>query len=144
MPCCWTHDSNSVQRLPTSRKAFLKRHGYLIFGGVATADEVAKINAEVDRIESDWVTEGRTSVNGVPIFKGVGLEEKPMMQRIPFSSCFSDYIKEFIRSERFELVRRLIGDEVRIGDSEKDGCVVNTYVNVPGSVYPKLGCTPMV
>ena len=121
------------------QRAFLDRHGYLIFGGVATADEVAKINAEVDRIESDWVTEGRTSVNGVPIFKGVGLEEKPMMQRIPFSSCFSDYIKEFIRSERFEPVRRLIGDDVRIGDNEKDGCVVNTYVNVPGSVYPKLG-----
>ena len=62
------------------QRAFLERHGYLIFGGVATADEVAKINAEVDRIESDWVTEGRTSVNGVPIFKGVGLEEKPMMR----------------------------------------------------------------
>ena len=119
--------------------AFLERHGYLIFGNVASTDEVARINAEVNRIESEWIEEDRTIVNGVPIFKGLGLENKPMMQRIPFSSCYSDYIKNFIRGERFEPVRRLIGENVRIGDSEKDGCVVNTYVNVPGSVYPKLG-----
>ena len=33
----------------------------------------------------------------------------------------------------------LIGHNVRIGDEEKDGCVVNTYLNIEGSIYPKLG-----
>lgn len=121
------------------QEAFLERHGFLIFGSVATTEEVAQINAEVNRIEGEWIADGETSINGVPIFQGVGLEDRPMMQRIPFTSCYSDYIRDFIHSDRFEPVRQLIGENTRIGHDEKDGCVVNTYVNVPGSVYPRLG-----
>ena len=119
--------------------AFLERHGYLIFGGVASKDEVGRINAAVNGIEHKWIESDQKSINGVPIFQGVGLEGKPMLQRIPFTSCYSDFIRDFIRDDRFEPIRKLVGQDTRIGDDEKDGCVVNTYVNVPGSVYPRLG-----
>ena len=36
-------------------------------------------------------------------------------------------------------ILELIGDDARVGDREKDGVVVNRYLNVPGSVYPRLG-----
>ena len=44
-----------------------------------------------------------------------------------------------IRDDRLKPIQELLGLGVRIGDDEKDGCVVNTYLNVPGSVYPRLG-----
>ena len=53
-----------------------------------------------------------------------------MLQRIPFTSLHSGFISELIRDERFMPVRRLIGDDTRIGENEKDGRV-NTYINVP-------------
>jgi ectoine hydroxylase-related dioxygenase (phytanoyl-CoA dioxygenase family) len=69
----------------------------------------------------------------------VGPKGQPFIQRFPFTSCFSDYIREFVRDERFAPVRALIGAETRVGDREKDGVVLNRYVNVPGSVHAKLG-----
>jgi ectoine hydroxylase-related dioxygenase (phytanoyl-CoA dioxygenase family) len=32
-----------------------------------------------------------------------------------------------------------VGEGARVGDDEKDGVVINRYVNEPGSVYPRLG-----
>jgi hypothetical protein len=62
-----------------------------------------------------------------------------MIQRFPFTSLFSDVIRDFVRDERFAPVRGLVGAETRVGDEEKDGVVINRYINVPGSVYPRLG-----
>jgi len=121
------------------QKAFLERHGFLIFGGVLAKSEVAQVNTEVNRIESEWIEDNVESIKGVPIFQGMGLAGKPMLQRIPFTSLHSDFISTLIRDARFMPVRRLIGEDTRIGENEKDGCVVNTYLNVPGSVYPRLG-----
>jgi phytanoyl-CoA hydroxylase len=44
-----------------------------------------------------------------------------------------------VRDDRFSPIRDLVGTGARIGDREKDGVVVNRYINVPGSVHPRLG-----
>ena len=127
------------QALTDVQQAFLDEHGFILFSQVATAEEVARLRAEGDRIGDEWVGEQRTSVFGVPIFQGKGLGGAPYMQRLPFTSCFSEFIRDFIRDERFEPVRMLIGADARVGDQEKDGVVMNRYINVPGSAYPRLG-----
>jgi hypothetical protein len=96
------------------------------------------IVGELDRIESEWISARRQSVYGIPLFWGKN-EGRPYLQRIPFASVYSDRIHGFVRDERFSPLRALVGDGARIGDREKDGVVVNRYVNVPGSVYPRLG-----
>lgn len=121
------------------QKAFLDQHGFLVFGQVAAPAEVQTILSELDRIEQQWIAEQRKEVYGIPLFAGRGPDGTPFIQRFPFSSCFSDYIRQFVRDDRFLPVRRLIGDDTRVGDQEKDGVVINRYVNRPGSVYPKLG-----
>lgn len=121
------------------QEAFLDLHGFLVFEQVARLDEVKGILAELDRIEQQWLSEHRKEVFGIPLFSGKGTDGKPFIQRFPFSSCFSEYIREFVRDERFAPVRGLIGENTRVGDQEKDGVVVNRYINLPGSVYPKLG-----
>ena len=48
-------------------------------------------------------------------------------------------IRAFVRAPRFEPLRRLVAEDARIGDDEKDGVVVNRYLNAPGSISPRLG-----
>jgi phytanoyl-CoA hydroxylase len=119
--------------------AFLDLHGFLVFAEVARGDEVATILAELARIETKWIEEQRDSVFGIPLFKGRAGGGRPLIHRFPFTSCFSDEIKRFVRDERFAPIRSLIGAETRVGDREKDGVVINRYLNDKGSVYPRLG-----
>jgi len=90
-------------------------------------------------VEVEWREEGRDRVYGIPLFWGRTPGGDPYLQRFAFTSVFSERIRGFVRDARFEAVRRLIGEDARIGDEEKDGVVVNRYINLPGSVYPRLG-----
>jgi hypothetical protein len=121
------------------QRAFLDRHGFLHFSRVATAGEVAMIVGEMGRIEAEWRATGRTRVFGIPLFFGTDHEGRPFLQRLAFTSVFSEEIRAFIRDPRFAPILGLVGDDARIGDAEKDGVVINRYLNVPGSVYPRLG-----
>lgn len=120
-------------------RAFLAIHGFLIFGEVFAEHEVDEMNRDIDRVRQEWIDESRTSVNGIPLFIGKTADGTHLLQRMPFTSCFSPVVKDKIRDARLEPIKSLIGQEVRIGEQEKDGCVVNTYLNVKGSVYPRLG-----
>ena len=121
------------------QSAFLHEHGFLVFGGVVRPAEIATVVAELDRIEARWIAEERQAVYGVPLFLGGENEGRPFVQRLPFTSVFSPPIHALVRDERFAPIRTLVGDGARVGDREKDGVVVNRYLNVPGSVHPRLG-----
>jgi ectoine hydroxylase-related dioxygenase (phytanoyl-CoA dioxygenase family) len=121
------------------QRLFLDTHGYLVFDQVGTRDEMRAIIAELDRIEAEWLAEGRKKVNGVPIFFGRREDGRPFVQRFAFTSLYSDVIRDFVHDPRLVPLRSLVGQGARIGDREKDGVVVNRYLNVPGSVYQKLG-----
>ena len=119
--------------------AFLEEHGFLIFEQVASTEEVELILGEMERIQTEWIASERKTVRGIPLFYGKGPGGTKIVQRMPFTSCFSDVVKSFVRDPRFEPIRKMIGENARVGDEEKDGVVFNRYVNVPGSVYPRLG-----
>lgn len=121
------------------QKAFLDHHGFLHFTGVISTEELAMISAELDAIQAHWLESGRKSVNGIPVFYGKDHEGQPWVQRFTFTSMFSEAIGRLVTDDRFEPVRRLVGEDARIGVDEKDGVVVNRYMNVPGSAYPRLG-----
>jgi len=118
--------------------AFLDAHGFLVFARVASADEIAAVDDALRRIERLWLVEQRRSVNGVPIFWG-RIDGKPIVQRFAFSSLFSQTIRTLVRDPRFDPIRGLIGSGARVGDDEKDGVVVNRFLNARGSVAPALG-----
>ena len=120
------------------QRRFLEKHGYLVFANVAKPEEVRMIASELDRIERDWVAQKRKEVYGIPLFWGKN-KKQPFLQRFPFTSVFSEKIHAFVRDNRFAPIRDLVGTGARIGDREKDGVVVNRYINMPGSAYPKLG-----
>ena len=113
--------------------------GALRFTGVATPEEVAKLRQAIEDLSDQWVEEGRKKVNGIPLKYGQEANGKSFVQRFAFSSLFSSVIKEFVHDERFTAVRRLCGNDCRVGDREKDGVVINWYRNEAGSRYKALG-----
>ena len=122
-----------------AQREFLDRYGFLHFKGVANSVEVGVILEELDRVEAKWLSEGRKFVCGIPLYWGRDGDGRPFLQRFAFTSRFSTRISEFIRDPRFEPVRKLVGEDARVGEDEKDGVVVNRYLNVRQSAYKRLG-----
>ena len=126
-------------KITDEQRAFLARYGFLHFKRVAREDEVQVIRAEQARLAAEWLAEGKKKVNGIPIFFGRDSSGQRMIQRLPFSSRFSPPISRFVRDPRFRPLATLVGEDARVGELEKDGVVLNRYINLPGSVYGKLG-----
>ncbi|HRI62798.1 MAG TPA: phytanoyl-CoA dioxygenase family protein [Polyangium sp.] len=118
--------------------AYLERNGYLVFAQVATADEVERIINEVDRVQTQFLAEGRRKAYGVPLWFGRDEQDNPYLQRTGFLSMYSDYVKQFVTDARFEPIRKLVGASARIGHEEKDGVVFNRYIRTKGSLRPGL------
>jgi phytanoyl-CoA hydroxylase len=125
--------------ITAEQREFLSEHGFLVFDQVARPDEIAMLSEEMERIQAQWLAEKRTRVYGIPLFFGKDHEGKPFLQRLAFTSIFSERIRAFVRDPRFAPILGLIGADARVGDAEKDGVVINRFMNVPGSVYPRLG-----
>lgn len=121
------------------QRAFLDEHGFLVFEQVASSEELAGMLADLEEVQARWLAENRKFLNGIPLFVGKGASGEPFIQRFTFTSMFAPAIRQFVLDQRFEPVRRLIGENARVGHDEKDGVVVNRYINVPGSAYPQLG-----
>jgi hypothetical protein len=118
---------------------FLETFGFLVFDGVATRVELELLQSEIERIAAAWVREARKAVHGIPLFYGRDPAGQVFLQRLPFTSVFSDAIRAFVLDPRFEPIRLMFGEDARVGHAEKDGVVCNRFVNAPGSVYPRLG-----
>ena len=120
-------------------RRFLDEHGFIRFRRFATPDEVATLRAELKRVEAEWIAEDREFVNGIPVKYGEDENGQRMVNRFAFTSKFSPWLHEFLKDPRWEVVRQICGPDFRIGEHEKDGVVVNHYVNSEGSNYTKLG-----
>ncbi len=118
--------------------AFLQKNGYLVFAGVASPQEVDRILSEMDGVEAKLLREGIDRVHGVPVWFGTGIDGQLFLQRMGFASVHSPWLEAFVTDTRFEPIRRLIGENARIGTREKDGVVWNRYLNTPGSLRPDL------
>jgi phytanoyl-CoA hydroxylase len=137
-PLPLSHRFQLEPTITTAQRRFLDEHGFLVFSRVASPNEIETIVRELDRIEEAWISERRESVFGIPLFWGER-EGRPYLQRFPFTSAFSESIGDFVRDARFAPILGLVGQGARVGDREKDGVVVNRYLNVEGSVHPRLG-----
>ena len=101
-----------------AQRAFLREHGFVLFAGVATPDEVAMLGEEMERIESAWLAEGRKRVFGIPLFFGKDETGSPFLQRLAFTSVFSERVHAFVRDPRFAPILDLVGEGARVGDRE--------------------------
>ncbi|MCB9730667.1 MAG: phytanoyl-CoA dioxygenase family protein [Deltaproteobacteria bacterium] len=127
------------ERLTDEQRAFFDTYGFLHFEGFISPDEVEGLRQDMATVQARWIAEGRTKVNGIPVRYGMDVDGKPMVQRFAFTSRFGENFHRLVNDPRFEPVKALIGEDCRVGEDEKDGVVVNHYVNVEGSTYKQLG-----
>ncbi len=127
------------ESISVQQKRFLEYYGFLHFEEVVSGDELRTVLDELDRIEERWIEEKRKLVYGIPLFWGRNAQGQRFLQRFAFASQFSEAISEFVNDKRFEPIRLLVGQNARVGEQEKDGVVVNRYLNVPMSSYQRLG-----
>lgn len=127
------------ERITPLQRAMLDVHGFVVFDRVLAEAEVARMQEEILAVQARLVEERKQDVFGVPVWFGNDPEGRPFLQRTGFFSVQSDWAHELLKDVRFEVVRQLIGEDSRIGEREKDGLVLNRYLNAEGSLRPNLG-----
>ena len=123
--------------LTPDQQKFLDANGYLRLPQFLAPAEVDEILAGLAEVESRWIAEGREKARGIPIKYGRGPDGKRYVNRFAFASLYSERLHRAV--ERFRALAEVFGEGFRFGEDEKDGMVVNHYLNLDGSRYKQLG-----
>ena len=119
---------------------FFQQHGFLHFRGFAEPATVAQLLQASEQVQQRWLADGVQKVNGVPIKYGKDVDGSPIVQRFAFASHHSPVLHEFLQDPRFTALFPLLeAPGGRVGEDEKDGLVINHYVNVTGSEFSQMG-----
>ena len=126
--------------LTTEQRAFFTKHGFLHFRPFASPEHVRELLAATQAVQAKWLAEGVTKVNGVPIKYGHDVDGSSIVQRFAFASQHSPVLHQLVQDERFRALYPLLEAKGgRVGEDEKNGLVVNHYVNVEGSEFSQMG-----
>jgi phytanoyl-CoA hydroxylase len=127
-------------RLASEQLEFFKKHGIIQFSRFVEKETVADLLQEIRATERYLLQKRIIKVNGIPLKFGQDLNGLPFIQRIAFASHYSPMLRDFLGQPRLAALSALLGDDKgRIGENEKDGLVVNHYVNTPSSAFRQLG-----
>ncbi len=119
---------------------FYNKHGVIRFPHFLDKATVADVIREIDRIDKEWLEEGRTKVNGTLLKFGIDEHGNKLIQRSCFLSLFSALLHELLDDARLQALLPLLHPyEGRIGEQEKDGLVFNHYIRVPNGAFSKMG-----
>jgi ectoine hydroxylase-related dioxygenase (phytanoyl-CoA dioxygenase family) len=126
--------------LTKEQKAFFNEQGFIHFKNFITTETVSRIHQEMDKIKDQWLKADVNMVNGVPIKYGRDVDGKTIVQRYAFANKYSSFLEELLRDPRLKALFELIGlPDCRIGEDEKDGLVINHYVNSENSTFAQMG-----
>jgi ectoine hydroxylase-related dioxygenase (phytanoyl-CoA dioxygenase family) len=121
---------------------FFEEYGFLHFRNFINPETVSLFKREMKSIEQKWVEGKVEKVNGVPLKFGIDVDGSRIVQRFAFSSQHSDVLREFLQDPRFQALYPLLGAGAinpRIGENEKDGLVINHYINLVTSTFTRMG-----
>lgn len=125
--------------LTSEQKTFFAKNGMIHFPGFISREAVAQIWKAVEEVQQQWIAEGRDKINGVPIKYGNDVDGRRIVQRFAFANQQHPVLAEFLRDPRFQILLGLVGPDARLGINEKDGLVVNHYVNTDASKFTQMG-----
>lgn len=126
--------------LTTEQRAFFSTHGFLHFRPFASPAYVQQLLQATQDVQREWLRTGVEKVNGVPIKYGQDVDGARIVQRFAFASQHHPVLHDFLQDPRLPALLPLLEAEgARVGENEKDGLVVNHYVNIPGSAFSQMG-----
>lgn len=120
--------------------AYFHKHGIIQFKSFLDKAKLAHILSEVEQVQELLLRNNIQKVNGIPLKFGTDVDGSPLIQRIAFASHYSNTLRALLKDQRLESLVRLLGPyDGRIGENEKDGLVINHYVNAAESQFKQLG-----
>lgn len=118
---------------------FFNETGFIHFTNFIDRPEIDSILNALWDVQDKWIAEDRKKVNGVPIFYGHDHNGKKIVHRFPFTSHYNEPLHDMVSSGRLDILKALIDrDDTRIGENEKDGTVVNQYINTGQSKMRRM------
>lgn len=128
------------QSLTNEQKNTFRKYGVIQFKHFADKTTVQQFLSEIQKVEDNLLSSNTQKVNGIPLKFGINTNGKKFIQRIAFTSQYSSVLSNFLKDERLAQLAELLHPyEGRVGENEKDGLVLNHYVNTPDSEYKQLG-----
>jgi phytanoyl-CoA hydroxylase len=127
------------EKLTEEQVAFFDKNGFIHFRAVASPEEVQEIINSTEDLQHKWISNGVKKINGVPIKFGVDETGRQIVHRFPFTSQYSEAVHRFVNSPRVKCLKVLLPKGSRIAENEKDGVIVNHYVNTASSNFRQMG-----
>lgn len=119
---------------------FFHEYGIIQFKNFVSKEQTDLFKDEIKRVQAQLLAEGIKKINGIPLRIGLDVDGAPLIQRMCFTSQYSDILSGFLHSERIRsLVKLLDPYEGRISEKEKDGLVVNHFINTRNSSFSQMG-----
>jgi len=119
---------------------YFRQHGIIQFKGFLDKNQLSVVHNELQQVQELLLRNNIQKVNGIPLKFGTDVDGSPLIQRIAFASHYSNALRELLKDKRLQTLTALLGPySGRIGENEKDGLVVNHYVNTTESQFKQLG-----
>ena len=127
---------NTITRV---QKDFFNQNGFIHFKNFINPETISDIVQASLQVQQQWIESQKIKVNGIPIKYGKDLDGSEIVQRFAFVNQHHALFAELARDPRFETLLELIGPGARLGTEEKDGMVLNHYVNGIESKFTQMG-----
>ena len=119
---------------------FFQKHGIIQFKNFVSKEKIFLFIEEIKRVQTQLLAGNIRKINGVPLRIGVDVDGTPLIQRMCFASQYSEILDEFLNCEQIKsLVKLLEPYEGRISENEKDGLVINHFINVDKDSFSQMG-----
>lgn len=125
--------------ITAEQQEFFNQNGFIHFKNFIKKETIADIVQASRQVEQEWIAHERIKVNGIPVKYGKDLNGERIVQRFAFINQHHSLFSELSCDPRFEVLLNLIGPGARLGTEEKDGMVLNHYVNGPESKFTQMG-----
>lgn len=126
-------------KITSEQKEFFNQNGFIHFKNFIRQETVSDIVNASLQVQQQWIANQKTKVNGIPIKYGKDLDGSAIVQRFAFVNQHHPLFAELTHDPRFETLLELIGPGARLGTEEKDGMVLNHYVNGHESKFTQMG-----
>ncbi len=136
----WESNFQLGETLTQDQLDFFDKHGVIVFRNFLTPEKISTYLQEIKRLENTWIEEKREKINGIPLKFGKDENGNTTIQRLCFTSLYSDSLHAILSDPRLSELSGFLGPyEGRIAENEKDGLVVNNYLNTPNSSFSQMG-----
>lgn len=127
--------------LTQEQKDFFYSNGFIHFEEYAPVSLVDDIIHSTEQVQQQWVANNVDKVNGIPVKYGQDETGRTIVHRFPFTNQFSKPVQALVESKAFAALKELLpaAKNPRVALDEKDGVVLNHYVNTDASNYTQLG-----